>query len=76
MDQRSEHSCGEDQVLILLPTDSNKLSMQWRGPHIVESRVGANDYKVKNGVQDKDLPCEYVEEVYCQRALSGCGTYK
>ena len=35
------------QVLILLPTDSNKLLMQWRGAYIVESRVGANDYRVK-----------------------------
>ena len=36
-----------DRVLILLPTDSNKLLMQWRGPYTVESRVGANDYRVK-----------------------------
>ena len=28
------------QVLILLPTENNKLLMQWRGPYIVESRVG------------------------------------
>ena len=32
-----------DRVLILLPTDSNKLLMQWRGPYT----VGANDYRVK-----------------------------
>ena len=36
-----------DQVLILLLTDSNKLLMQWRGLYIVESRVGAIDYRVK-----------------------------
>ena len=42
-----------DQVLILLPTDSNKLLMQWRGPYIVESRVGANDYRVKMGSKRK-----------------------
>ena len=28
-----------DRVLILLPTDSNKLLMQWSGPYTVESRV-------------------------------------
>ena len=39
----------EDRMLILLPTDSNKLLMQWRGPYTVESRVGANDYRVKMG---------------------------
>ena len=36
-----------EQVLILLLTDSNKLLMQWRGPYTVESRVGANDYRIK-----------------------------
>ena len=33
-----------DQVLILHPTDSNKLFLKWRGPYTMESRVGANDY--------------------------------
>ena len=27
--------------------------MQWRGPYTVESRVGANDYKVKMGSKTK-----------------------
>ena len=38
-----------DKVLILLPTDHNKLLMQWKGPFEVESVVGLNDYKVKVG---------------------------
>ena len=42
-----------DRVLILLLTDSNKLLMQWRGPYTVESRVGANDYRVKMGSKKK-----------------------
>ena len=42
-----------NQILILLPTDSNKLLMQWRGPYIVYSRVGANDYRVKMGSKRK-----------------------
>ena len=42
-----------DRVLILLPTDSNKLLMQWRGPYTVEHRVGANDYRVKMGSKMK-----------------------
>ena len=42
-----------DRVLILLPTDSNKLLMQWRGPFTVENRVGANDYSVKMGSKTK-----------------------
>ena len=39
--------------MILLPTDSNKLLMQWRGPYTVKSRVGANDYRVKMGSKTK-----------------------
>ena len=27
--------------------------MQWRGPYIVESRVGANDYRMKMGPKTK-----------------------
>ena len=42
-----------DRVLIQLPTDSNKLLMQWRGPYTVESRVGASDYRVKMGSKTK-----------------------
>ena len=40
-----------DKVLVLLPTDHNKLLMQWKGPYEVSSVVGINDYKVK--VKDK-----------------------
>ena len=36
-----------DQVLVLLPTDHNKVLMQWKGPFKVESIVGRNDYKIK-----------------------------
>nr|XP_006823664.1 PREDICTED: uncharacterized protein LOC100372741 [Saccoglossus kowalevskii] len=34
-------------VLILLPTDSNKLLMQWKGPYEIDSVIGVNDYRVK-----------------------------
>ena len=34
-------------------TEWVKLLMQWRGPYSVESRVGANDYRVKMGSKMK-----------------------
>ena len=40
-----------DKVLVLLPTDHNKLLMQWKGPYEVSAVVGINDYKVQ--VKDK-----------------------
>ena len=34
-------------MLVLLPTDHNKLLMQWKGPFEVSAVVGLNDYKVR-----------------------------
>jgi len=34
-------------VLVLLPTDSNKLLLQWQGPFKVLERVRRDDYKVQ-----------------------------
>ena len=41
-----------DKVLVLLPTDHNKLLVQWKGPFEVSAVVGLNDYKVR--VKGKD----------------------
>jgi hypothetical protein len=35
-----------EEVLMLLPTNSNKLLMQWKGPFEIEAVVGVNDYKI------------------------------
>ncbi|KAK3102478.1 hypothetical protein FSP39_011646 [Pinctada imbricata] len=35
-----------DKVLILLPTDKNKLLMQWKGPYNVVERKGVADYRI------------------------------
>ena len=40
-----------EKALILLPTDSNKLLMQWRGPYEIEDVVRNNDYKVNKKVK-------------------------
>ena len=36
-----------DNVLTLLPTDKNKLLMQWKGLSKVEKTVGTNDYGIQ-----------------------------
>ena len=33
-------------VLVLLPTDSNKLMLQWKGPYEIKEAVNCMDYKV------------------------------
>ena len=38
-----------DLVLVLLPTDKNKLLMQWKGPFEINSQIRANNYKIAMG---------------------------
>ena len=66
-----------EKVLILLPTDHNKLLMQWKGPFEVSSVVGLNDYKVKVKGKEKvyhaNLLKKYFEreETTAEGAVSG-----
>lgn len=36
-----------DKVLLLRPTDNNKLLMQWKGPYVIEETIGLNDYVIR-----------------------------
>ena len=36
-----------NKILIMLPTDQNKLLMQWKGPFEIIKKVGENDYQVQ-----------------------------
>ena len=38
-----------DQILILLPTNHNKLIMKWKGPCDVLEKIGETDYKLQIG---------------------------
>ena len=42
-----------NKALILLPTNQNKLLMQWRGPYEVVEKVGPVDYKLKINGKEK-----------------------
>ena len=44
-----------DKVLVLLPTDTNKLLLQWKGPYDVTRVVGLNDYKALMKGKEKTL---------------------
>ena len=56
----------EDEVLVRLPTNNNKLLMHWKGPYKMIEKIGMNDYRVR-GVKGKvrtyhvNLLKEYVE---------------
>ena len=54
-DKKARHRTFEvgNKVLLLLPTKSNKLLLQWKGPYEVVERVGDVDYRIKIGSKVK-----------------------
>jgi len=54
------------EVLVMLPTDSNKLLMQWRGPYKVIAKVGENDYRVMVGKKIKTFHANMLQ-LYCRK---------
>ena len=61
-----------DKVLILFPTDRNKLLMQWRGPYTTESRVTANYYRKKMGSKTKTYHLNMLKKNIARRRLKTC----
>ena len=44
-----------DKVLVLLPTDTNKLLVHWKGPYDIINIAGPNDYKVEINGKEKTM---------------------
>ncbi|XP_071099126.1 uncharacterized protein [Haliotis cracherodii] len=42
-----------DKVLLLLPTDSNKLLLQWKGPYVILEAFGIGNYRIQVGNKTK-----------------------
>ncbi|XP_033733588.1 uncharacterized protein LOC117322759 [Pecten maximus] len=65
-----------DQVLILLPTDNNKLLMQWKGPFEVKEAIGQNNYRIqikgKVKVYHANMLKKYLTDVREVRKPVGC----
>lgn len=67
-----------DKVFILLPTEANKLLMQWKGPFDIVERLGDMDYRVNIDGKIKTIHAnllkQYIErEDECCGAFSACG---
>ena len=65
-----------DKVLVLLPTDNNKLLLHWKGPYPVVQRLNDCDYKVR--IKDKvktfhiNLLKRYVTRQPTDAEAAGC----
>ena len=60
----------EDKVLLLRPTDSNKLIMQWKGPYQVEAKRSVNDYRINVRGKSKTYHINLLKK-YQERAKNG-----
>ena len=59
-----------EQVLVLLPTDNNKLLVQWQGPFRVTKKIGRNDYVVDRNGTEKIYHANLLKR-YITRELKG-----
>ena len=53
-----------DEVLLLLPTDRNKLLMHWKGPFPIVDKVGSMDYKIDFGHHVKTFHANLLKRYY------------
>ena len=61
-----------DKALVLLPTDTNKLLMKWKGPYVVKERVGLNDYRIDVGGKTKVYHINLLKRFHKREKESFC----
>ena len=62
-----------DSVLLLLPSDNNKLLMQWKDPYRVLERVTANDYKIQTPGRTRTIHANLLKKFYEREAEENTG---
>ena len=55
-----------DKVLVLLPTDSNKLLLSWKGPFPVLGKVGVMDYSIQVNNKSKVFHINLLKKYECR----------
>ena len=53
-----------DKVLVLLPSDNNKLLMHWKGPFEVLERIGLTDYRIDQAGRTKVFHLNMLKRYY------------
>ena len=62
-----------DKVLVMLPTDHNKLLLRWEGPYSIEKKVGLTDYRIKVGTRLRLFHVNMLKK-YTEREPMTCAT--
>ena len=62
-----------DEVLVLLPSDTNKLLMQWKGPYVVKEVHGC-DYKIAMGNKQKIFHANMLQKYHRRTQGSAVGS--
>lgn len=65
-DQRTRERKFEvnEKVLVLLPTEANKLLMQWKGPFVVTKALGSNNYLIQMGNKTKTFHANLLKRYF------------
>ena len=56
-----------DRVLVMLPTNNNKLLMQWKGPYKIMQKMGDHDYKILVGNRKKNYHVNVLKNITPER---------
>ena len=52
----------DDKVLVLLPNETNKLMIQWKGPYDIINVVGPFDYKAEINGKEKTMHVDLLKK--------------
>ena len=63
-----------DKVLMLLPTDHNKILMQWKGPYTVVEKRGVADYRIDVDGKLKTFHSNLLKKYTDREPIVACGT--
>ena len=65
-----------DRVLVMLPTNNNKLLMQWKGPYEIIQKMGNHGYKILIGNKEKNYRANMLKKYYAREDEAKTGNEK
>ena len=65
-----------DKVLVMLPTNNNKLLMQWKRPYEIIQKMGENGYKILVGTKEKNYHANMLNNYYAREDEAKTGNEK